>query len=275
MQIYLNGKCEETRSHSLLELVKERFGELPSQTVLIFNGFQTSEDHALGEGDTVFFIPKGTLPPKDELEAMMAARHTPKVHERMKKGSVAVAGLGGLGSAVAIMLARLGVGRLLLVDFDVVEPSNLNRQSYYLSHLGMKKTQALKQQLAEINPYLKVETVDCKVQTEDVVRLFGDYDILCEAFDDPKAKAMLVNTALSQLPNIKVVAASGMAGFDSANLIQTRKRMERLYICGDMEQEARPGWGLMAPRVSVCAGHQANMILRLLLDLEEGKDGCL
>lgn len=275
MQIYLNGKCEETRSSSLFELVQERFGKVPPETVLIFNGFQTSEDHALGDGDTVFVIPKGTLPPKDELEAMIAARHTPKVHERMKKGSVAVAGLGGLGSAVAIMLARLGVGRLLLVDFDVVEPSNLNRQSYFLSHLGMKKTQAIKQQLEEINPYLQVETADCRVKHEDVPRLFADYDILCEAFDDPRAKAMLVNTALSQLPNIKVVAASGMAGFDTANRIQTRKRLDRLYVCGDMEQEARPGWGLMAPRVSVCAGHQANMILRLLLDVEEGKEGVL
>lgn len=275
MQIYLNGKAENTRSHSLFELIKDRFGGLPPQTVFILNGFQTSEDYALGEGDTVFAIPKGTLPPKDELEAMMAARHTPKVQKRMKQGKVAIAGLGGIGSAVAIMLARLGVGRLLLVDFDVVEPSNLNRQSYYISHLGMKKTQALKQQLAEINPYLQVETADCRVRPEDVPRLFGDYDILCEAFDDPKAKAMLVNTALSQLPNIKVVAASGMAGYGSANLIQTRKRFERLYVCGDMEQEARPGWGLMAPRVSVCAGHQANMILQLLLDAEEGKEGIL
>lgn len=275
MQIYLNGKAENTNNHSLLELVKERCGELSPQMVLIFNGFQTSEDHALGEGDTVFVIPKGTLPPKDELEAMMAARHTPKVHKRMKEGRVAVAGLGGLGSAVAIMLARLGVGRLLLVDFDVVEPSNLNRQSYFLSHLGMKKTQALKQQLEDINPYLQVEIEDCRVQAEDVPGLFADYDILCEAFDDPVAKAMLVNTVLRQLPTIKVVAASGLAGYASANHIQTRKKLNRLYVCGDMEQEARPGWGLMAPRVSVCAGHQANMILRLLLDLEEGKEGVL
>ena len=275
MKIVLNGKVETTESQSLFELVEERLGELSAQMVLIVNGFQTSEDHALEDGDTVFIIPKGELPPKDELEAMMAARHTPKVHQRMKEGSVAVAGLGGLGSAVAIMLARLGVGRLLLVDFDVVEPSNLNRQSYFLSHLGMKKTRALKQQLEEINPYLRVETVDCKVQSEDVPRLFADYDILCEAFDNPAAKAMLVNTALSQLPTIKVVAASGMAGYDSANLIQTRKRLDRLYVCGDMEQEARPGWGLMAPRVSVCAGHQANMILQLLLDVEEGKEGVL
>ena len=273
MQIMLNGKPVETTSPTLFALIKERFGKLSEDSVCILNGFQTREDHPLTEEDEVFVIPKGVLPPQDELEAMMAARHTPKVHRSLKEAKVAIAGLGGLGSAVSIMLARLGVGQLLLVDFDVVEPSNLNRQSYYLSHLGMKKTQALKWQLAQINPYIKVETADCRVTAEDVPRLFAGYDILCEAFDDPSAKAMLVTTALAQLPQIKLVASSGMAGYCSANQIKTTRPFDRLYLCGDMEQEARPGWGLMAPRVQVCAGHQANMILRLLLGAEEGKEG--
>ena len=179
--------------------------------------------------------------------------------------------MGGLGSNIAVMLARIGVGKLLLVDFDVVEPSNLNRQSYYVSHLGLLKTEALKEQLAQINPFIQVETRAVRVEEENVVPLFQEYDVICEAFDKPAAKAVLVNTALEKLPQVKVVAASGMAGFGSANTIKTKQVMERLYVCGDLESGACRGRGLMAPRVQVCAGHQANMVLRLLVgELEVG-----
>ncbi len=212
---------------------------------------------------------KGVMPAAEELENMMMARHTPTVHQKLKQGRVAIAGLGGLGSNIAVMLARIGVGQLLLVDFDIVEPSNLNRQSYYIRHLGMPKTLALKEQLAEINPFIRVETQTIRVDAENVVKLFGGYSILCEAFDKPEVKAMLVSTALANLPHITVVAASGMAGFSSSNRITTTRPMKRLYMCGDLATAAEPGMGLLAPRVQICAGHQANMILRLLVGQAE------
>ena len=199
----------------------------------------------------------------------MMARHTPAIHEKLRQGRVAIAGLGGLGSNIAVMLARIGVGKLLLVDFDIVEPSNLNRQSYYIRHLGLPKTVALKSQLDEINPFIQVETRTIRVEAENVTTLFAEYPILCEAFDKPDAKAMLVNTALSMIPAITIVAASGMAGFSSSNLIRTTWPLRRLYMCGDLETRAEPGVGLMAPRVQICAAHQANMILRLLVGLNE------
>ena len=142
---------------------------------------------------------KGVMPAAEELENMMMARHTPTVHQKLKQGRVAIAGLGGLGSNIAVMLARIGVGQMLLVDFDIVEPSNLNRQSYYIRHLGMPKTQALKEQLAEINPFIQVETQTIRVEAENVASLFDGYSILCEAFDKPEVKAMLVSTALIKL----------------------------------------------------------------------------
>ena len=80
---------------------------------------------------------------------------------------------------------------------------------------------------------------------------------------------MLVNIALEDLPGVKIVAASGMAGFSSSNSIKTKRPMERLYVCGDLETGAGIGTGLMAPRVQICAGHQANMVLRLLVGEEE------
>jgi sulfur carrier protein ThiS adenylyltransferase len=266
MILTVNGKRLESACRTAFE-VRADMGD--QTDIVILNGFQIEEDCQVNENDTLIIIRKGQMPKQDELESMMMARHTPHVHAQVKKGRVAIAGLGGLGSNIAVMLARIGVGHLLLVDFDIVEPSNLNRQSYNIRHLGMPKTIALQQQISEINPFIKVETETIRVTAENVKDLFAGYDIICEAFDKPEAKSMLVNTALIQLPDIKIVAASGMAGYDSSNLIRTVKPLKNLFLCGDLENGAMVGRGLMAPRVQVCAGHQANMILRLLLGIEE------
>lgn len=266
MIVTINGKIKNTNCQTAFE-IREQMGNCTD--VLIVNGFQIESDLDISENDVLTIIQKGTMPKEEELESMLMARHTPNVHKKVKIGKVAIAGLGGLGSNIAIMLARIGVGNLLLVDFDVVEPSNLNRQSYNMSHLGMPKTIALKRQIEDINPFIKVEIQNIKVTKENVAELFHDYEIICEAFDKPETKSMLVNVALTQLIKAKIVAASGMAGFDSSNLIKTTNPMKRLYMCGDLENGARIGRGLMAPRVQICAGHQANMILRLLLEIED------
>lgn len=267
MQITVNSKTQEFASCTAYELRKQLGYD--ENDVVIVNGFQIASDISLAPKDLVTIIRKGVMPAREELESMMMARHTPQVHEKLRQGKVAVAGLGGLGSNVAVMLARIGVGQLLLVDFDIVEPSNLNRQNYAVRHLSMPKTVALKEQLAEINPFIHIVTHTVRVAAENVAELFSGYEILCEAFDQPEAKAMLVSTALEQLPDIKIVAASGMAGLASSNRIRTTRPMKRLYVCGDLESEARIGNGLMAPRVQLCAAHQANMILRLLVGIEE------
>lgn len=266
MLITLNGKKMNVTGGTAFEVRRELGRETD---IVILNGFQIDQDCELSESDTLAVIPKGCMPDRDELESMMMARHTPNVHNKLKKGRVAIAGLGGLGSNIAVMLARIGVGHLLLVDFDVVEPSNLNRQSYYISHLGMEKTAALRMQLKEINPFITVETRTVRVTEDNVCELFNDYGIICEAFDKPEAKSMLVNTVLERLPGSKIVAASGMAGYESSNIIKTVRRMKGFYLCGDFENGAGMGKGLMAPRVQICAGHQANMILRLLLGIED------
>jgi len=176
---------------------------------------------------------------------------------------VAVAGLGGLGSNIAVMLARSGVGRLLLVDFDSVSESNLNRQYYATRHIGMYKTVALEIQLADIAPSVTVEIQTVKVTEENVAELFKDYDVICEAFDNPQSKAMLINELL---PEGKIiVSGSGMSGFGSCNDITTKRVFKNLYVCGDGGE----GTKFFAPRVSVCAGHQANMILRILMGIED------
>ncbi len=205
----------------------------------------------------------------EQLRQALLERYSPRMYEQISGGKAAVAGLGGLGSQIAVLLARAGVGELLLVDFDRVELTNLNRQVYDLSHLGMPKTEALAGILQKINPYLKIRVKQEYVTEEKAGILFQEYPILCEAFDKPEQKAMLVNTVLERCPETVIVAGSGMAGYGSANSIVTRRKMRRLYICGDGETELSEHVCLMSSRVAVCAAHQANMVLRLLLGEEE------
>lgn len=211
-----------------------------------------------------------TFPPREELDRAKDSRFSPQIHKKLKDSRVAVAGLGGLGSNIAVMLARSGIGHLHLVDFDAVDVTNLNRQAYMTCHLGMKKTAALTQILWEINPYLEITSRDTYVTQENAAELFGTYPIVCEAFDRPENKAMLVNTLLESCPHTTIVAGSGMAGYGNSNTIVTRRVMNRLYICGDGQSDVKDGIGLLAPRVTICAGHQANMVLRLIL--EENND---
>lgn len=265
MKIILNGKEILTDNKDLFSLCKELEYLFDDSTVKIINGFQTSENVSITEDDQIVLIKKGVFPSEQELESMLCARHTPKVYEKVKNARVAVAGLGGLGSNIALNLARTGVGTLHLIDFDVVEPSNLNRQQYMIKHLGMKKTEAVKEQISQINPFVKVIEENIKVTEENCLEIFKNDHIVCEAFDNPLCKAMLANCLLPKRKDVHLISSSGMAGCFSSNDIVTKKVSDRFYICGDMKNEAKQGMGLMAPRVSVCAGHQSNMALRIIL----------
>ncbi|MDW7712613.1 MAG: sulfur carrier protein ThiS adenylyltransferase ThiF [Deferrisomatales bacterium] len=240
----------------------------PDADVWIRNGFPTPLEAALSEGDEVVLIRRGEVPRPEELEALLASRHTPGVHRRVKAATVGVAGLGGLGSQVAIALARTGIGTLVLADFDVVEPSNLNRQQYFVDQLGQPKTRALADTLRRINPYVRVTCHTVRLTPDNLPRLFAGCRVLVEAFDRADQKAMLVETALRHLPETWVVAASGLAGYGEADAIRTHRLAPRLFVVGDLEAEARPGTGLMAPRVGVAAHSQANLALRLVLGEE-------
>ena len=202
---------------------------------------------------------------KEDINQALWERHSLETQEKLSKGRVAIAGLGGLGSNIAVMLARSGVGHLLLVDFDTVDTTNLNRQAYGISHLGMPKTQAIRQILADINPYLDIQTKQVRVTERNAAELFSGWPILCEAFDKPDQKSMLISTVLARCPATTMVSGNGMAGYGEANGICTERRLGRLYVCGDQSTDVGNSIGLMAPRVSVCAGHQANKVIQLIL----------
>lgn len=267
MQIYINEISQQIDREKTVKTLRDHFK--PEADIMILNGFPVKGEEVVTEGDRVVLIKRGEAPTTDELEALLVSRHTPGVHQKVKKVTVGIAGVGGLGSHVALALTRLGIGHLILADFDVVEPSNLNRQQYFIDQLGMPKVEALKEILSRINPYIEITANNVRVDESNLTEIFGQVDILVEAFDTPEAKAMLVNTALHKLTTVPIVAASGLAGYNEANLIQTRKVSDRLYLIGDLTSAAAPGWGLMPPRVMVTAGHQANQVLRLILNEEE------
>lgn len=202
---------------------------------------------------------------REALHAALVERHGEQAQARLDRSTVGIAGLGGLGSQIAMQLARLGVGRLVLADFDRVDPTNLNRQQYRLRDIGRLKTDALADQLREINPYLQYALHPMRITAQNATDVFRGCMVICEAFDCAQQKAMLIEALLCNLPDTPVISGSGMAGYGSANQIVTQRRFGRLYICGDETSDMADGIGLMAPRVAVCAAHQATMALRLLL----------
>lgn len=203
------------------------------------------------------------IPPREEMTKALEERHGVEAQKRFSEASVAICGLGGLGSNIAIMLARAGIGRLHLIDYDKVDLSNLNRQQYAVSQLGMYKTEALKQTLSEISPYCNILTHTLKL-TEDNLSLLSHCDVICECFDNAESKAMLVNGIAELYPEKYIAAASGMSGLHTGNTIQTKRLGKRLYICGDGTSDVADDGTLFAPRVMLCAAHQANTVLRIL-----------
>ncbi|MFQ9933650.1 MAG: sulfur carrier protein ThiS adenylyltransferase ThiF [Lachnospiraceae bacterium] len=209
------------------------------------------------------------IPAEEDIRKSLESRHTKYVQDRLAKAKVAVCGLGGLGSSIAIALARCGVGELHLIDFDRVDLSNINRQQYALCELGIEKPAAMEAEIRRFSPYIIIKQDFVKITEENVYELLKDDIYICEAFDAPEEKAMLTNAVLEKFPEKYLVGASGMAGYETGNTIQTRKITSHYYLCGDGVSEIKENAGLMAPRVMICGAHQANTIIKLIIGDEK------
>lgn len=262
MRVFVNEQPQEVEAGATVAALAQRFK--PGADVLVVNGFPVEPSTVLSGEDRLVLIRRGEQPSPEELDVLMAARHTPQVHARLRAAAVAVAGCGGLGSSVAVALARVGIGRLVLVDFDVVEPSNLNRQQFFVDQIGMPKVEALRANLARINPGVEVQAHAARLTEENLPGLLGGADVVVEAFDRADQKLMLVETLARSFPDKPVVLGSGMAGWGANGLLRAQ-RVGNLHVCGDQLSEASPGMGLMAPRVGVVAHMQANEVMEILL----------
>lgn len=204
------------------------------------------------------------IPTKREWMDALEVRHGKELQRKFSEATVAVCGLGGLGSNIAIALARAGIGKLILIDFDIVDITNLHRQQYKANQIGLYKTEALTKNLSEIAPYVEIKPMIAKISEDNLASFLREADVVCEALDNEEAKAMLVNGVLEHLPDSYVVAASGMAGLETPNTIQTKKVTKHFYLCGDRVSDVKDTIGLVAPRVMLCAAHQAQTVLRIL-----------
>lgn len=184
--------------------------------------------------------------------------------ERLKQFCIGIAGAGGLGSNAAVALARAGVKKLIIVDFDRVEESNLNRQYFFADQIGAPKVEALKENILRIYADVDLKTHFVKVTQDNFKELFGDCDLVIEAFDKAEEKIMLVEAMMQNFPEKPLIVGSGMAGWGKSGEI----RMEQtgnIIICGDFVSEVDAAHPPMSPRVGMVANMQANEALRILL----------
>ena len=198
------------------------------------------------------------------LETEFFSKHDPEILPVIRKATIGIAGAGGLGSNVAVSLARTGIGKLIIADFDVLETSNLNRQQYFIEQIGEPKVKALLENLKKINPFSVYQIHHIKLDEKNITLIYKDVDIMVEAFDKAEMKKMLIETWLSHFPDKPVIAGSGLAGFGMNEKIHTKKT-GNLYICGDEETELTEGITPIAPRVGIVANMQANLVLELLI----------
>lgn len=209
------------------------------------------------------------IPTKEEWNKALSGRHGEDIQKKFSSAAVAICGLGGLGSNIALALARAGIGKLILIDFDRVDITNLHRQQYKASQIGKFKTEALSENLKEIAPYIDLETHTVRIREDNAAELLKTADIICEAFDEAECKAMLANLVLETMTDKYLIAASGMAGMSSANTIQTRRISKRFYLCGDGTSDVSEAGSFVSSRVMLCAAHQAHTVLRILAGVFE------
>ena len=203
-------------------------------------------------------------------DSVMAAHLDAERRERLAGACVGLAGAGGLGSNCAALLARCGVGRLVVVDFDVVSVSNLNRQHFLPEHVGRPKVEALKDMLGRINPDVRVDARCGRLDRDNVAEMFCGCAPVVEAVDAPEAKSMIVEHCLRA--GLFVIGASGMAGWGGPAM-ECRTFGSRAVIVGDGRYGVSRDMPVLAPRVMMAAAMQADQVLGYLLGACPGMEG--
>jgi len=189
---------------------------------------------------------------------------TQGIKEQLSGKCVGIVGVGGLGSNCAAALVRAGVGKLTLVDFDMVSESNLNRQFYFADQMGMIKVEALYDNLKRIQPYVALSIHPLRLTPLNMSLLLADCDVVVEAMDAAEEKAWFIEEMFRQLPDIPLVAASGMAGYGHLETLRV-VRQGNLTVCGDGATEVSEDMPPLAPRVGVVACMQADVVIEVLL----------
>lgn len=185
--------------------------------------------------------------------------------------TVGIAGAGGLGSNCAMHLVRSGFRKFVLLDYDRIDASNLNRQAFTHDQIGQLKVMALARNMQAVNPDLVLDVRTVALTAENVDAIFMDCDVVIEALDDPAYKKMLVEAYLQS--DKLVVTASGIGGCGDMNSVITRKVRDNFYMIGDMETECGHDNPPLSPKVAVAAAMQADVVLNYYFKLFEEQGG--
>lgn len=262
MNIFYNGKpltvAEGAKASHVLQSQT-----VPPDSVCLLNGFAFSDDPLLKDNDQLLFVPRHSLPTKEQYDALWTARYGAKIYNTLKESHIVICGAGGLGSHIAMSLTRLGIGELTIIDKDVVDLTNLGRQAYEMTDLGQPKVEALKALLWRINPFIKINAIHTTIDASNYDQYIKGFPYIMEAFDSPENKAELTNYVITHYPESILIGASGVSGYDHPNTVKTKKLFDHYFQTGDGHSES--SLGLLAPRVMLCAAHQATMLLHLLL----------
>lgn len=263
MNFIVNGKDYHTeKTLTIACLIKEINIEAD---IFIVNSFPVSSSYIINDNDTITLIKKGSIPDKEYLEYQLISRQGLKEYNILKNSSAVICGLGGLGSNAAISLARAGLGRIKLIDFDIVEPSNINRQAYFIEHIGMYKTDALKEIICKISPYINIETSNIYLDEENILDELSGFQVILECFDNVSSKMKLIEKCVNNMRDSYIIGASGVAGYYNTDKFTKKSLGSNCIIIGDFESEAGFNHGLYAPRVAAAANIQANEAIRYLL----------
>ena len=191
----------------------------------------------------------------------------PEIRNKISNKTIGIAGAGGLGSNVAVSLARCGIDKLVIADFDKVEYSNLNRQHYFLGQVGQFKVEALLENLKKINPFVEVVIYKNELNSQNVNNIFSDVDILVEALDKAEVKQMLIENWVENNPEKPIIIASGIYGFGDFEKLKI-KVVDKIYICGDEETEIENNYSPLSPKVNIVANMQSDLVIKLLVNEE-------
>lgn len=238
-----------------------------SDDLWLLNGFAVDGATPLKEGDALLRVSRTEAPDEATYDAVWNARYGKTIYNKLKSSHIPICGAGGLGSHIAISLARLGIGELTIIDKDVVDITNLGRQAYEMTDLGKPKVIALKDILHRINPFIKVNAVHTTINSSNFDNYLKGFPYIIEAFDSAENKAELTSYVLTHYPATTLIGASGVSGYDHPNTVQTKELFSRYYQTGEGHSEST--LGLLAPRVMLCAAHEATMLLHLLLTQKE------
>ena len=189
----------------------------------------------------------------------------PDLTQNLKGREIFIAGAGGLGSNVAMLLVRAGADLLTVIDFDRIEPANINRQFYFRDQVGLIKVDALKENLLRINPDINIKVNDIRLTAENCDEVIPEKpEIILECFDRAESKAMLVAYCLKNRPEIPAITVSGLAGDGPLDTIKVSQGPGKLQIIGDGISEVSPQTGTLSSRVMYAASIQAHLAIKSL-----------